>query len=100
MIRYSTATLLVAGALFVYWILMALIGAMLPPESGKERTRYGYWYRVGQLVAANIQRAAERKYGDLAGPPPGTLAVEHTESHLVAATERTIQIGGAVDTSR
>lgn len=46
---------------FVYYVLNAAAGAMLPPEPGKERTFYGWAFRFLQQLAANAHRLLESK---------------------------------------
>lgn len=53
-------------ALLLYYVLNAAAGAMLPPEPGQERTRYGYWWRFTQGLAANSHRLAESKLAGIA----------------------------------
>lgn len=57
--RSYVLILLAAGA--VFYLFNAAAGAMLPPEEGKERTRYGYWYRFVQRLAANEAQLASSR---------------------------------------
>ena len=49
MIRYSTATLIVAGALLVYWFLMALIAAASGGR-GADRNASGCFHPANRRV--------------------------------------------------
>jgi hypothetical protein len=52
--------------LLAYYVFAAAIGAMLPPEPGRERSVYGFWYRLLQILAANGQHALQSRVGVLA----------------------------------
>lgn len=58
------------------FVFNALAGAMLPPLPGRERSFYGYVYRVAQSLAANALRVAEARLGltPEAVPPDSTGA--------------------------
>ncbi len=59
----SLHTVVVVGVtLGAYFLFAAAVDAMLPPLPGKERTTYGYLYRVLQGLAANASRLAEARF--------------------------------------
>ncbi len=77
------------------FVFNALAGAMLPPLPGRERTFYGYVYRVAQVLAANALRVAEARLGlNPPQPPelnPADLVADRAAAGVrVTATRETI----------
>ena len=52
--------LAVGITLGAYWLFSSAAGAMLPPAPGQERTRYGFFFRLVQNLAANGHRLEQR----------------------------------------
>lgn len=44
-------------AVLIFWIISALIGGM-PMPTPQSTARYRYWFKVLNIVAANVKRAA------------------------------------------
>jgi len=73
-------TLPVVLAVVAYYVFSAAAGAMLPPEEGKERTWYGFWFRLIQTLAANSHRLADEK---LLPALAKEIAAEEEKPHIV-----------------
>ncbi len=59
--------------LSAYFVFSAAAGAMQPPTEAQKGAFYGWFYRFIQRLAANADRLAEARFGELAepvSPPP------------------------------
>jgi len=54
-------TVIVIISLSCYYLFSAMVGAMLPPLPGQERTTYGFWFRALNQIAANAHRLVENQ---------------------------------------
>ena len=61
--------IIIACTLAVYFVFSAAVGAMLPPTPEQNVRFYGWLYRFLQRLAANADRLAEARFGNLAGFP-------------------------------
>jgi hypothetical protein len=65
-----------------YFVFAAAVGAMAAPTDAQKTRFYGWLYRFLQRLAANADRMAEARFGNLI--PPG----DGDESVAVATRER------------
>jgi hypothetical protein len=65
MFTVTEKDLFLAAPFAVYLVLNAAVNAMLPPESGKERTVYGYFYRFFHGVAMNADKVVAARFPQL-----------------------------------
>ncbi|HSU19895.1 MAG TPA: hypothetical protein VLI45_09160 [Acidobacteriaceae bacterium] len=59
------SVLAIIATVIVYTVFNSAAGAMLPPATGQERTRYGYWFRFIQDLASNAHRLADQRIAGL-----------------------------------
>jgi hypothetical protein len=68
-----------------YFVFSAAAGAMAAPTEAQTARFYGWFYRFIQRLAANADRVAEARFGNIAGPATsfGGASLSATRSETV-----------------